>query len=221
MKHFFKKLKNKKAFTLVEFVVVISIFTIMTSVAMMNYNGQRTAIETSNLVEDIALTIRQAQVYGISASGYDLGGQNFNAEHVFSNADNAGIADIVNDKSIRGVVFDIKNNEIILYEDNNRDYIYRKADDRIIDKRKILSKRVSFQSVSLCDEIRCEEIEKGVVDISFKRPYPDAIIHYRTDIDKTGGDLFSSADIVVGGAGSAFKYVHVNSIGNIAVKTQS
>lgn len=216
-------LNIKNGFTIVEFIVVISIFAIMTSISMVNYNEQRATIETSNLAETIALTIRQAQVYGISASGYNLGGEDFlntNTEDDFFDADAAGIADIVNDKAIRGVIFDIGNNEIILYEDNNRDFIYREDDDRIIDKRKIVSRSISFQPASLCNNGTCTSFNGGVIDITFKRPYPDAIIRHRNSITDNGGDLFSSVDIVVGGADSAFKYVRVNSIGNISVKTQ-
>lgn len=56
----------KKGFTLIEFVVIISIFAIMASVALFNFAGFRSNVGLNNLAHDIALTLRQAQVFGWS-----------------------------------------------------------------------------------------------------------------------------------------------------------
>ena len=64
------KLDTKKGgFTLVELLVSISIFFIVTAVVLTNYPrfGSNLAIET--LTQDIALTIRQAQVFGSAILG--------------------------------------------------------------------------------------------------------------------------------------------------------
>lgn len=55
-----------KGFTLIEFIVIISIFAIMSAVALFNYQGFRSSVSLGNLSRDIALTIRQAQVFGWS-----------------------------------------------------------------------------------------------------------------------------------------------------------
>lgn len=62
------KFKGNKGFTLIEFVVIISIFAIMAGVALVNFSGFRTNIGLNNLAHDIALTIRQAQVFGWSTT---------------------------------------------------------------------------------------------------------------------------------------------------------
>lgn len=46
--------------------ISVGIFVIISSVVLANYNGFNTRILLTNLAYDIALTIRQAQVYGIS-----------------------------------------------------------------------------------------------------------------------------------------------------------
>jgi prepilin-type N-terminal cleavage/methylation domain-containing protein len=56
--------RNHKGFTLIEFVVIISIFAIMAAVALFNFAGFRSNVGLTNVVQDIALTIRQAQVFG-------------------------------------------------------------------------------------------------------------------------------------------------------------
>ena len=53
-----------KGFTLIEFVVIISIFAIMAGIALINFAGFRSNVGSSTLAHDIALTIRQAQVFG-------------------------------------------------------------------------------------------------------------------------------------------------------------
>lgn len=53
-----------KGFTLIEFIVIISIFAIMAAVALFNFQGFRSNVAINNLAHDIALTIRQAQVFG-------------------------------------------------------------------------------------------------------------------------------------------------------------
>jgi len=69
MKHILQQYRiSSKGFSLVEFIVIISIFAIMAGVALFNFSGFNSAISLNNLAHDIALTIRQAQVYGISAT---------------------------------------------------------------------------------------------------------------------------------------------------------
>lgn len=61
-------IQNPKGFSLVEFIVIISIFAIMAGVALFNFGGFNSTVSLNNLAHDVALTIRQAQVYGISAT---------------------------------------------------------------------------------------------------------------------------------------------------------
>lgn len=77
MKHFFllhnhttKKHASwhTRAFTLVEFVVILAIFSIMAGVALFNFSGFESNVSLTNLAHDIGLTIRQAQVFGGSAT---------------------------------------------------------------------------------------------------------------------------------------------------------
>ncbi len=64
-------LRTVPAFSLVEFIVIISIFAIMAGIALFNFSGFNTTVSLNNLAHDIALTVRQAQVYGISATEAD------------------------------------------------------------------------------------------------------------------------------------------------------
>lgn len=63
-----------KGFTLVEFIVIISIFAVMASVALFNFNGFRSSVGLNNLAHDIGLTIRQAQVFGWATKSNEASG---------------------------------------------------------------------------------------------------------------------------------------------------
>lgn len=64
---FIKKITSR-AFTLVEFIVIISIFAIIATIALFNFGSFSSNVSLSNLAHDVALSIREAQVYGISAT---------------------------------------------------------------------------------------------------------------------------------------------------------
>lgn len=223
----FQKNKQKnKGFSVVELVVVISIFAIMTTVSSLNYNDYRSTIERSNLAQDIALTVRQAQVYGISASARNIGDATFDNEGVavdfFDNS--TGIADVTKDKSIRGVSFDLDDETITIFEDYNRDRVYHDVDtsfDRVIDFRKILSRSISIEYFYLCDLSSCIKQEGGLLDVSFERPYPDAYISYREN-GNVGTPItpYSYAGIILSdGTEGENEYIEIFSIGNITVKS--
>lgn len=67
---FFKKDLKLKAFTLVEFILILSIFSIMAGVTMFNFNGFRSNIAMENLAYDVALSIQNIQQR--AASGANL-----------------------------------------------------------------------------------------------------------------------------------------------------
>ena len=59
-----------RGFTLLELLIVIGIFIIITSLLVANYNRFGGNLLVSNLAYDIALSIREAQAYGIAVKGY-------------------------------------------------------------------------------------------------------------------------------------------------------
>lgn len=72
MVYFFEYMKMLKhpvshqAFSLVEFIVIISIFAVMAGVGLFNFRGFQSDVSVSNLAHDLALTLHQAQVGGIA-----------------------------------------------------------------------------------------------------------------------------------------------------------
>jgi prepilin-type N-terminal cleavage/methylation domain-containing protein len=225
MKKPYLKKNNERGFSLVEFIVVLVIFSIMSGTSLFNFNRYKNNIETTNVAQDIALSIRQAQVYGISATdGFGDG----DASAIFGaggngNSRDAGVINITQDRSVRGLAIDTESQEIILFEDLDRNNQYESSIDRVIDIRTILTQNIDISvclfnpgesSASRASLRSCEnEVTDGRVNITFQRPYPDAIISY-------GDFQFGRALIKLkDNSANDLKYIEVNSIGNISVKS--
>jgi prepilin-type N-terminal cleavage/methylation domain-containing protein len=83
-KFIFKLTHKDEAFTLVELIVSVAIIAIITAIVMFNQNNMSEQISLTNLVTDISLQIRQAQVYGISVKEFSP--QSIPLPNAFTNA---------------------------------------------------------------------------------------------------------------------------------------
>lgn len=63
------KIKYNSGTTLVELMVVIFIFVVITGITIFNYGQFNSSISIQNLADDIALTVRRAQGYAIGVRG--------------------------------------------------------------------------------------------------------------------------------------------------------
>jgi len=60
------KSTKHKGFTLLEMIVVLGIFGIMTSITVFNYSKFRSQTVLTNMAYEVALSVREAQIYGVS-----------------------------------------------------------------------------------------------------------------------------------------------------------
>lgn len=65
---------SPRAFSLIELLVVVGIFTIITMLVLANHSRFNSSVLLGSLAYDIALSVREAQVYGLSVRGIDAGG---------------------------------------------------------------------------------------------------------------------------------------------------
>jgi prepilin-type N-terminal cleavage/methylation domain-containing protein len=73
--------KHKKGFTLIELLVTISIMLIILGVLVSNEGQYSDAAALKNLGDTIGLTLRQAQIYGISVKELSTGSNNFTSAY--------------------------------------------------------------------------------------------------------------------------------------------
>lgn len=194
------KKKNKTlGFTLIELLVSLAIIVLITSIVLVNHTRFSGSIFLGNLAYDIALSIREAQIYGLSVrefdSSFDLG---------------------------YGVHFDIsQNSSFFIFADLNRNQRYDSPDDIVeqftITRRNSISKLCAtlpgVAGVEVCSDAGSNPVT--VIDVAFNRPNPEAII-------KDGsGTTYKEAVIYIMSDEGDMRSVLVESTGQISVQNPS
>jgi type II secretory pathway pseudopilin PulG len=141
-------------FTVIELIVVSAIFVTITSVVMVRFSLFNNRILTTNLIYDIALSIREAQTFGLNVRGFDSG------------------SGVVFDTGY-GVHFDISSNSsYIFFADINKNKKFEP-----IEAIDILSLGGGHTINRLCGNVSCSDTGAiNSLDVVFVRPDPDANI---------------------------------------------
>jgi prepilin-type N-terminal cleavage/methylation domain-containing protein len=215
-------------FSLVELIVIMSLFAIMASVATFDFQRYQENIERVNLSTDIALAFRQMQVYGISSSNRTVGGSSFDQDN--DAVDNLVNQNLIQDTSVYGVELDIDAQSLVLFQeigDNaNR---YDEGIDIVVDRLVINGQNEVMHICAATEgalaqvelDASCsflpgsgEEITQGVFTALFRRPFPDGMFHFSSEPTLT----VSSAVIVVGVPGrpaNELNYIYLDAVGLI------
>lgn len=203
----FKKItfnKNKsivsKGFTLIELLVVLSLFVVLTTIVLFSQSKFNGSILLTNLAYDVALTVRQAQTYGVNVR-----------------------EDVKNDtfQNPYGVHFDKQNNntQFLLFSDSsskdgkyNGNWECSNGGDECLNKYSI--KRGNYISkICVTSSSGTSECEINKLDITFLRPDPDA----RFESVPTKSEI-TEAKITISSADNAnTRDVIINSTGQISV----
>ncbi len=152
----------KSGFTLVELLISIAIFIIITSVAVLNNSSFNASILLTDLGYQVALSVRQAQVYGIT---------------VKAPASCTSLGCLTGFSSGYGVDFNIGSGgsatSYILFEDGKTgaapDHIYQPAE---LLQTYTIGKGYSLKQ--LCVGSGSSFTSVNILDISFIRPEPEA-----------------------------------------------
>ena len=192
---FKKKLNNQKqkGMTLIELLVALVIFSIITGVVLFNYGDFNASLTMQNLADDIALTVRRAQSYAIGVRGregsFQVGyGVHFGVtpyDPTKTNADD--------------VLYQGSNKSFILYKDDFSDtkHNYTKTNNSCGGETSCLE-MLYIKSSDYISEIgvKISEVDDvsylgndnpSGVSIFFKRPSPEPHIYVLDDDDKYWG----------------------------------
>ncbi|OGD68234.1 hypothetical protein A2996_02955 [Candidatus Campbellbacteria bacterium RIFCSPLOWO2_01_FULL_34_15] len=203
---FFLKTKNlklltKRAFSLIELLVVLAIITLITSIVLINHSVFNGGVVLESLAYEIALITRQAQFFSINVLGSNNGGTTtfdtgygmyFTTDPMNSN-----------------------NKQFTLFADLNDNGIYNVQDGELVEVYNItrgnVIKNICINGNSICD--------REQVHVTFKRPDPDAII--KTDLPADCGDGCSYVDIYVGSSNPRVKdkIIRISITGQISIST--
>lgn len=198
---------SRAGFTLIEMLVVIGIIVIISGIVLSNNSRFGGVVQLQNLAYDIALSIRQAQVYGISV-------QRFNTSATFASA--------------YGMHFAASSpNTYVLFGDVNIPF------NGVYDPGGAIPEIVqstTIQSGYTIDAIYATpvsgaEISVASLDITYRRPDPDAYISRNGDqltFNSKGkyvsGNLNEQARIVVRSPRGDLKSITISSNGQISVQ---
>lgn len=161
---------KEKGLTLIEMIVVVAIFAILTMIIVFNYGEFNSRTVVTNTAYEIALTAREAQTFGLGVRGIESSG------------------DIAFDRAY-GIFVDLESDsapgdatkELILFADTEVDDNFCKsgsshctcADDECIEKLE-LGYGLTISNAQLLNGGSCNTQKQ--IAVSFKRPNPDAVI---------------------------------------------
>ncbi len=194
-------IKNVKSsirgFALVELLVTIGIFAFMTALLMAKYGTFNQSVLMTNLAYDVALTIRTAQTFGLSIKA-----QNASFQNVYGvRFSTVGAGD--------------ENKNIILFASSNNN-VY---DENLGEKVSSFTMKRGAIVNNMCvgdGPNSCTNTGPTWLDISFKRPDPDAIICV-TDSDPTCASPQKYAEITLRGTDGSTRKISVRKIGQVSV----
>lgn len=180
-------------FTLVEMVVVLGIFAVITSVVLARYKDFSGGIILNNLAYEIGITIREAQVYGLSVK--DAGTSLFTVRYGIHLAYPTS-------------------NTFVLFGDVDGNLQYTGSSEVIESLRATQGNTIDdFCGQRLDGTYECGKA--GTItwlDIMFLRPNPDAIFK------SSSGQAYQAATITVKSPGTnKIKTITVRTTGQIAV----
>lgn len=198
-----------RAFTLFEALVSIAIFTILTSVLLVKNNQFRGTTALNNLSYEIALIVRQAQVYGLSVT-----------KDVESTGDQAFQRAYGIHVPLTG-----SNSQFMFFVDRNNNSVYDPGAGPGVpgDDLELFTLRNGTTIYKVCLDIglateRCTAIlpdASNHIEVLFRRPLPDA--RFRGVFGTITYSSASNASIFLRSNSGLCREVYVTSAGQIGV----
>lgn len=205
--------KNKGAFTIIELVVCITIFSVMTALVVAKYGNFNQSVLLTDLAYDTAITVRTAQTYGLSVQNSQVGSNSFSYGY--------GVDFCANASGCNGPTgITIANIQLVLFADtdvNGSTFGDGKYDNSDIQESLYTITRGAIVS-GFCFSDGCSSPDSGVytrLDITFKRPNPDAVINA---YNSSGWTPKPYAAILIKGTDGSLRQVIVRGTGQVSVQ---
>ena len=193
-------LNCKKGFTLIELLVSVSIIGIILTVVLWNFGGFNEKLALSSAAQEMALSIRQTQTYGINVRESAV------SSNQFSNAYGIYISSLTP-------------SSYVVYVDSNSNNTYNAGTDVLVET---VSLRNGMTISGVCNNgtSGCTTPSGGVgANITFLRPNPDARIYFTNSsgVNIAGGPV-ALGKIQLRSPKGTFVYVIIESTGQITLQ---
>jgi prepilin-type N-terminal cleavage/methylation domain-containing protein len=204
-------MKILKGFTIIELIVSVAIFAFMTAFLVAKYGSFNQSVLLTNLAYDVALTIRNAQTYGLNVKSRPSATSPFSSDY----------------EAAYGVHFDStssNNRQIIFFADSqNGNNIYNPGEE--ITKYTLRNGGTVSAICTGTSESNCTTSNPPHLDITFTRPDPSATfgqnsvsVCYETQgRERCNAPNIKYAEITLRVSSGQTKKVIVRSTGQIAV----
>lgn len=218
---FINLIKKQNGVTFIELIIVLSIFSIVAGITLFNFTGFSTSISVENLAHDIALGLNESQklaIYGKNTQGIiPAYGLHFERGQI-STLDSAKQFVSFSDSNAGST-------SIVYTGDfayDNSASITSACDGKGTDE---CLKIYTIQNGSIVSDLcvtdangtdECLGTNTGTLDISFKRPFPDA--HIVAPWYTGAKDSISGASIQVLSAKGIKRVIHISKVGQTTVK---
>lgn len=195
-----------RGFTLIELLVSVTIIVLITTVALVQQNRFNETLALTNLAYEVGLSVRQAQVFGISVREFE-GSARVGATEDF----------------LYGVFFEhdpSNRSQYILYADLNDDQQYT-SDVEVVETTNITRGNYIDRFCGIRNNTAtCSSGVDTVgplqeLSIQFRRPNPDAVI---VGSNGSGTDVYESAVIVLRSQADAVRCVRVRPTGQVSIE---
>jgi prepilin-type N-terminal cleavage/methylation domain-containing protein len=186
-------LKNKKGYTLLELIVVIAIFSMVTSSLVMNYRGSTRAVLLNTLAHRIVSEFRQAQTYALGNVDKT---SNFLPYGVFASTNNTSSIIFFGDTS--------KNKK---YEAGELVETLRFNTGNVITKLCVNMKKDGR------DPSNCTSVTE--LHVTYTRPYPEPTI---VPTPSVAGAPYADAEIIISTGTGITKTIVVWMTGQLAIE---
>ncbi len=189
--------RSTTGFSLIEFVVIISIFAIMAGVGLFNFRGFQTDVSLTNLAHDIALTIKRAQSEGTSGISDPNSSQLTPIPR--------GVAFTYNQS---GSVFDP---EFVIFDEiGGNTSGFDQSSDSVVD-----TIRIQSEDYILGIATNADPSINGTFSILFQRPFPEVQGFYDNGLPL--GSAEYAAIVVSNQDQSRKKMIKISRVGEISV----
>lgn len=188
----------RAGFTLLELLIVLMIFTVVTALFIANYRRFGNNVTLSNVADEVALSIREMQTYGLASKESVIGGDDF--KQAFGMNIAAGQV-----------------SSYLLFVDKVE--ADRKFDSGEMVSQYRLPADITFSQRCTFNDNTETNVTNAIQDITFKRPDPDAKIYsYASASQQASATTYSSIRMCLkSGQNSKEKTVLVSQAGQIEV----